>query len=127
MRCVLGVPLLLTGCMTLHHVQVGEVDNGGPLGAHRFEVSAEIGGLDEAAVAEVISHTLGDIFAYTSMGPRTGIPRRRHSLSGDLVEKMHRACPSGAITGIISRRETLHVPFGGTEYIRITGYCIVQG
>lgn len=116
----------MTGCMTLHHVQVGEVDNTGPMGAHRFEVSTEIAGLDEQAVASVISSGLGDIFAYGSMGPRTGIPHRSDDLTGDLVEQMLRACPSGAITGITSRRETLHVPFAGEESIRVVGYCIVE-
>lgn len=120
------LPLLLTGCMSLHHVQFGSIDNTAELGARPFDITVEVGGLDEEAVLGQLSSTLGSWMSYASMGPRTGIPRRADSLGGGVVEKMYEACPSGEITGVTSRRETLRVPFGGVEIIRITGYCIVR-
>lgn len=125
MRLVLAVPLL-AGCMHLHHVQLGEIDNTSELGARRFDVEVMVGGLDEEAVIAEVASSFSTIFSYGSMGPRTGIPRRRGSLSADIHDKVYEACPSGEVTGVTSRRETLQVPFGGVEILRVTGYCIVR-
>ena len=118
--------LILGGCVSLHHVQFGEIDNTAELGARPFDLTVEYAGLDEQAVLEQIAGDLASVTALFQMGPRTGIPRRVSDQADGIVEKMYEVCPSGEITGVTSRRETLRVPFAGVERIHITGYCLVR-
>ena len=69
---------------------------------------------------------LATIGSLVTMGPKTGVPGRRPILADSLVEQMYEKCPSGEITGVTSRRETVRAPFASVETIRIQGYCIAR-
>ncbi len=115
-----------SGCLTLFHVTVGDIDATKPDKMRRFEVELKAGGFDENAILEYISDTAYNIVDLGSMGPRTGRPLRKPSMGGSLIEELYKKCPSGNITGLLSTRENKYYFIYQTEIIRVSGYCILE-
>ena len=122
----MGVAALVatSGCLRVHHVQVGEIDATGPA-ARPFVLEVTTAGVDVGAVAGVAGvPVVSDIVTLFSQGPRTGIPTYVPGFVGDLQERLAEKCPTGRVTGLQVRRSSLVVPFAGEERVRIQGWCV---
>lgn len=125
MRCCLA--LLCTqmlGCATLHHVQIGEIDNRDYDNVSRFEVNMGRVSIDADNLLMELSNRGSDVLSLFSMGPRTGTPGGTAGISGDLLERLLDACPSGKITGLTSTRESTNYAYAANESVRVSGFCI---
>lgn len=133
----LGVLLVsITGCASAHQIQISDVDSTrGRLEAFQVQLNATgVSVKDGAAIAKALSSdpetkrkldTLETIVALTQMGPKTGDP----TLSGDWADSAAREllarCPSGRVTGVQTRRETMDYPVISGEIVTIKGYCVL--
>jgi hypothetical protein len=120
------IALSLSGCVTLHHISIGDIDNTQPDRTRRFEIEIEAAALNEEEIASAVSPWLYNSVAFFSMGPRTGNPRRNDSMGGSLLEQIYQRCPSGKVTGLTSRRETNALGYASIEVLRVSGYCIIE-
>lgn len=125
-----------SGCAHLHHVQVADIDSSqGEL--QPFEVKVNATGVsvsDSAELAKAMSNdaqtrknmdTAEAIIAMTQMGPKTGDPTFSDDWADAAAEKVLARCPSGHITGLTARRETMDYPVISGEIVTIKGYCIL--
>jgi hypothetical protein len=128
--------LLISGCAHLHHVQVADIDSSqGEL--EPFEVKVNATGVsvsDSAAVAKAMTtdsrteknlDTAEQIIALTQMGPKTGDPTFSDDWADEAAHKVLARCPTGRITGLSARRETMDYPVISGEIVTIKGYCIL--
>lgn len=129
--CTLGA----SGCAHLHQLQVTDIDSSqGEL--QPFEVKVNATGVsvsDSAELAKAMSNdartrknvdTAEAIIALTQMGPKTGDPTFSDDWADDAAQKVLLRCPTGRITGLTARRETMDYPVISGEIITIKGYCI---
>lgn len=129
--------LLTSGCVQLHHVQIGEIDNRNGYVKKPFDIKvSELGfNLEEAgSVARAMNggskraqkdvKQIQDIISLLQMGPKTGNPVFVEDYARDLGEKIRSACPSGRVTGLTSVREANKYPVISGEIVKITGYCL---
>jgi hypothetical protein len=125
--------LASTGCVSLHHAQLDEID------AQRghlkpFEIHASETGVDVKAVgaaASVVSRSktpsrIANIVALFEFGPKTGDPVFTDTFADQLAEQILVQCPSGRITGVMSLRESTKYYAVSGEYVTVRGYCIVD-
>ena len=114
----------MLGCAHLHHVQIGEIDNREHDNVRRFEVDLGRLSLDADNIVADLSTRGSTVLALFSMGPRTGTPGGIASISGDLLDRLIEACPSGHITGLTTTRESVNYGYAADESIRVSGFCI---
>jgi hypothetical protein len=133
---VLACAVASFGCARAHHIQVSDVDSSqGEL--QPFEVKVNATGVsvsDSAAVARAMSSdretrkqvdTLESIIALTQMGPKTGDPTFSDDWADEAAGKVLARCPTGQVTGVTTRRETMDYPVISGEIVTIKGYCIL--
>lgn len=138
MRASCLLPLLmlsLSGCAVLHHVQIGEIDNRTAQATLvPFDVKVSEMGLDVGQIGDMAKSTgtkggkqvddLARMVRNFQMGPRTGLPVYTDKYAEKLIYKIHQACPSGQVTGLVSIRENREYTAISGEIIKVTGYCI---
>jgi hypothetical protein len=130
-----GLALLSAGCAHLHQLQIADIDStGGTL--EPFEVSVNATGLsvhDSAEVAKLFAadqHSKNNIdnaeqiIAMTQMGPKTGDPTFSDNWADGAAQQVLERCPTGHVTGLSARRETMDYPVISGEIVTIKGYCI---
>jgi len=129
--------LLGTGCAHMHHVQFSEIDSSrGRL--EPFEIQVNDTGVsvhDGAALARAAASTSASatravntgeaIVALTQMGPTTGEPTFSDDWADQMLAKVLERCPSGQVTGLVARRETMKYPVMSGEIVTIKGYCVL--
>jgi hypothetical protein len=133
---VLACITLLGGCAHLHQLQIADIDaSQGEL--EPFEVQVNATGVsvsDSAALAKAMTtdsrskkniDTAEQIIALTQMGPKTGDPTFSDDWADSAAEKVLARCPSGHVTGMTARRETMDYPVISGEIVTIKGYCIL--
>jgi hypothetical protein len=124
------------GCATAHQVQISDIDSSrGTLQPFQVQVNATgFSASDAAAVAKSFSHdartqrdldNAESIIALTQMGPKTGDPTFSDDWADAAALKVLERCPSGRITGLTARRETMDYPVISGEIVTIRGYCIL--
>jgi hypothetical protein len=123
-----------TGCASLHHYEVGEIDSTeGRLTP--FELQVDETGVDvhqAISIAESVSterskkrlDKLDSAIALFQVGPSTGNPTFNETWADGLVPALRERCPSGRITGVSTVRETTSYPVVSGEIVTIKGYCI---
>ena len=131
--------LMLNGCVTLHHAQVGEVDSDIVLQGEYFEIMlSEVGvNVDEVVdFAQMFAgskegaenlEAIGELIKLFQMGPRTGNPVFYDDYSDQIFMKLSRTCPSGRISGLTAIRETADYSMISGEIVKLTGYCARRG
>jgi hypothetical protein len=133
-----AVLLALTsfGCAEAHHIQVSDVDSSqGRLEPFQIHVSATgISAEEGIEIAKAVSSdaetkrnldSLETIIALTQMGPKTGDPTLSDDWADAAAAKVLEQCPSGRVTGIVTRRETMDYPVVTGEIVTVRGYCIL--
>lgn len=127
---------ILTGCASLYHVQVGEIDNRTPLTPFEVMVSETTVSLDDlksisnATMNERNSAQANDILSFIQMfqmGNTTGTPVYNHQYVDRLYARLLDQCPSGQITGLTMVREAREYPVIKGEIIKIKGFCRQKG
>lgn len=127
--------VLGTGCASTHHVQFAEIDSTrGKLEPFEIQVSdTGVSVQDGAALAKAAAPnagmkqgagSIGLILALTQIGPKTGEPTFSDDWADRMVPKILDRCPSGEVTGLVARRETMKYPVISGEIVTIKGYCI---
>lgn len=137
-RCALvtSCGLGLFGCATAHHIQVSDIDSSqGELQPFVVRVNATgVSVSDSATVAKALASdretrenvdTLEAIIALTQMGPKTGDPTFSDDWADRAAQTVLARCPSGHVTGLTTRRETMDYPVISGEIVTIKGYCIL--
>ncbi len=124
----------LNGCAVLHHVQVGQVDNRAAFNAVPFEIMVNEAGVNVNEIGDIAKATnsragdgaseLADIIAVFQIGPRTGNPVYDDKYAEKIVFKIHDACPSGRVTGLMSIRENREYLVISGEIVKVTGFCL---
>lgn len=125
MRCL--VAFLFTqmlGCAHLHHVQIGEIDNREHDNVKRFEIDMGRARINTDNILYDLSSRGYNLLSVFSMGPRTGTPGGTAGISGELLERLIEACPSGHITGLTTTRESVNYGYAANESVRVSGFCI---
>lgn len=127
--------LSLSGCVYLHHVQIGDIDSRAVHNGRPFEIMVSETGvnLDEAAsIARALARSektqeqieqLRDIIQLFQMGPRTGNIVFNERYAEPILELLLARCPSGRISGLSSIREMKKYPVISGEIVKITGWC----
>ena len=123
---------LASGCVTLHRVQIGEIDNRNIWKRKKFEVVVSEVGVNlkvAGRVADRVSRSDkgsrgAKVVSYFQMGPKTGNPVYVKDFARRVYDKVRDACPSGRVTGLESIREKNDYYVGSGESVRITGYCL---
>jgi hypothetical protein len=122
---------LLAGCTFLHHAQIGDIDNSAGYRQVPFDIKLSETGVsldDVKKVAEALGSREGqagaEYLGYIQMGPRTGNPVYVERYAEELVQRIHSACPTGKVTGLVSIRESNKYPIISGEIVKVTGYCL---
>ncbi len=140
MRSILKCLILinLCGCVSLYHVQIGEIDQTPGYRLRPFDIKVSEVGFSQQEAAEIASamatnvktsetiKTISDIIALFQIGPRTGRPVYNDTYAKKLIFKIHKECPSGRITGLMAIRENRNYPVVSGEIVKITGYCMIK-
>jgi len=134
MKYLLLVLPFLVSCAALHHVQVGDIQTGKGYALIPFEIKVSEMGVDLGDVqniAKLANNSGGDglgdvagIIALFQLGPVTGAPVYDQRYAEKVIYQIYEKCPSGAVTGLNSIRETRKYPVISGEIIKITGYCM---
>ena len=129
------VSLILSGCASLHSVQLGDIDSQTVLRGEPFEIKVSELGLsteDIAAIGEALAKNsgnaeevgaVGDIIELFQMGPRTGNPTFSDDYTDNIRTILLQECPSGRVTGMMAIRETAKYPIVSGEIARLVGHC----
>jgi hypothetical protein len=131
-----GCALAASGCASAHQLQISDIDSSqGQLQPFQVQVSGTgFSVSDAAAVAKSFSSdarsqrdldTTESIIAATQMGPKTGDPTFSDDWADAASLKVLERCPSGRVTGLTARRETMNYPVISGEIVTIRGYCIL--
>lgn len=135
-KLIVFLPLLLSGCAVLHHVQLSDIDNRPQYAMVPIEVKVSETGVDLGEAKNISQSVLAsqrdrnnagdiaDIIRTFQMGPRTGAPVYSDKYAEKVIYQLHTQCPSGKITGVQSIRESREYPVIKGEIIKITGYCL---
>lgn len=126
----------VTGCASAHQIQIADIDSTqGQL--EPFEVQLNATGIsikDGAEIAKAVSSnpetkrnldTLEALIALTQMGPKSGDPTLSDDWADGAARELLARCPSGRVTGLQTRRETMDYPVISGEIVTIKGYCIL--
>ena len=124
------------GCAHLHQEQVSDIDSSqGTLQPFDIKVSGTgFSVSDGAEVASMMTNdqhtkdnikTMRDIVEMTQMGPKTGDPTFNDDWADAVALKLLQRCPTGRITGLNVRRETMDYPVISGEIVTVKGYCIL--
>jgi hypothetical protein len=126
--------LIVSGCASLHHVQISDIDNT-EKNQTRFDIKASETGLDVAQAASIAkavsanravrqaSNAASTIWALITYGPRVGNVTFSYNYADDLVTSLASVCPAGKITSLMSIRESNKYPVVSGEIVRLVGYC----
>ena len=127
--------LALLGCMRIHSIQVGEVNSPTVQDGERFEIKLSALGFSTKEIGEIAKmaastkqsqDTVDDISAIVGlfqMGPRTGQAVVDPRFSDRLITEVQKRCPAGAISGLMTIRETADYPGITGEIVKLVGYC----
>ena len=129
--------LNLFGCMRLHHVQLGDIDQTGDYTLRPFDIKVSETGVSIDQARAVAGQFAGQqdrenmgqiatILALIQMGPRTGKNVYSETYADNLDKLLRQECPSGRITGLMAIRETRDYPVISGEIVKVTGYCQVR-
>lgn len=126
---------LTLSCASLHHVQIGEMDQSAgkltPFDLKTNEFGIDVG--EAAHVAKAISHSKGfdkgvdtveNAWQMITFGPKTGAVIFSDTYASHMVEKIWELCPSRRVTGLFTIRESINYPIIKGEIVKIRGYCI---
>src|SRR5690606_18957706 len=108
---LLMIPFALAGCLRLHHVQIGDIDQSPGYELRPFDIKVSETGvsIDEARqVADAFagaqdSERMGkaaSIISMFQMGPRTGKNVYTDRYAEKMRELVLTECPSGRVTGL---------------------------
>jgi hypothetical protein len=124
------------GCAHLHQEELSDIDSSqGAL--QPFDIKVSGTGFSVSDGAEVASmmatdqrakdniKTMRDIIEMTQMGPKTGDPTFNDDWADAVALKLLERCPTGRITGLNVRRETMDYPVISGEIVTVKGYCIL--
>ena len=123
------------GCMTLHAVQIGEIDAQSILQGERFEIKLSAVGFSTEELGELASLAarnkedrdaagfITTIIELTQQGPRTGEPVVNPRFADRLYREILDRCPSGDVSGLMTVRETADYPGLTWEIVKVVGYC----
>jgi hypothetical protein len=127
--------LLITGCASLHHYQLGDIDaSRGKLTP--FEIQVDETGIDTQEALEVGKLAAGSkanrervsdaqaIVALFQVGYKTGDPTFSDDWADGMLAKVRDRCPSGRITGLTVVRESMNYPVVSGEIVTLKGYCM---
>lgn len=131
--CILFLAVSLSGCAALYHVQVGEVDSRSGPGTP-FDIKVSETGVSTEDIKTIGKATntqagknaseLADIVALFQIGHRTGNPVYDAKYAENLIREIHKVCPSGRVTGLMSVRESRNYPVISGEIVKIKGICL---
>ena len=131
---LMGFLMLETGCVALHHVQVGEVD-ARPGNIRMVDIKVSETGInldDAAAIARGVASSkrgkeaadeIREIIALFQFGPKTGNPVYVEDYARFVWEDLWAQCPSGNLTNLFMVRESNNYPVVSGEIVRIRGEC----
>ena len=123
--------LLTVSCARLDHIQIGNIDN-----THKkttpfsIKVSEQGYNLGEArSIARFLKASkegeeVLNIIAMFQMGPRTGNPVFVENYAENILDLIHKKCPSRKVKNLDVRREAVKYPVISGEIININGECI---
>ncbi len=128
--------LMCSGCASLHHIQVGEIDDDPDYVLRPLEIKINETGVniqEAGKIAKVLAKNsagraadqAASIIGLFQMGPRTGNPVYTDDYARDILQIIYEKCPSGRLTGLMSIRETRKYPVISGEIIKIKGYCML--
>jgi hypothetical protein len=127
--------LALLGCMRLHSVQIGEVSTATVQDGERFEIKLSAVGFSTREMGEIAkmaastkrerdtADSISAIVELFQMGPRTGDTVADPRFSDRLITEVRKRCPSGAVSGLMTVRETADYPGITGEIVKLVGYC----
>ena len=126
---------LTSGCVYLHHVQLGDIDNRKPGKMTPFDVKVSETGINLKEAEQIAGIFAGkqdqqnlkeirQIISLFQMGPTTGNGVYNETYAQNILKVIYQQCKSGRITGINAIRETNKYPVVSGEIVRVTGYCI---
>ncbi len=125
----------LLGCASLHHVQVGTIDNRNSQKMRPVEVMVSGTGVNIDDVKQLSNQILGskrggkqagqaaDTFDSFQMGPKTGEIVYDEHYADNVAQLLKEKCLQGKLTGITSIRETMKYPVISGEIIKFRAYC----
>lgn len=128
--------LSMLGCASLHHVQIGSIDNRSGKNLKPIEVLVSGTGVNMDDVKQVANQVLGskrggkqagqaaDTFDSFQMGPKTGEIVYNEKYADNVTQMLREKCPNGRITGVTSIRETMKYPVISGEIVKFRAYCI---
>lgn len=127
--------LVVSGCMTVHSVQLGDVDSTVVRGGERFEIKLSAIGFNTEEIAELVKiaasspqaqkrvDSMEDTVAMFQQGPRTGDTVVDPRFSDRMRDELRKRCPSGRVSGLMTIRETADYPGLSGEIVKLIGYC----
>jgi hypothetical protein len=128
---VLGA--MVTGCASLHHVEVGEMT---PAQADkRIEFKLSHTGWDVQQAAALVrfmspdsrvrsgAKTVSTVWQLLTFGPRTGEVTFNDTYADETFKLLAAACAPGRLVGFVTMRETAKYPVVSGEIVRVVGYC----
>jgi hypothetical protein len=130
---LLGLGLLSSGCASLHHAQLDEID--GQTGRlEPFEIHVSETGVNTravGAVASVAMHSskpsqIANIVSLFQFGPKTGDVVFDDKYADVVAQMILDRCPSARVTGLVSLRESTKYYAVSGEYVTVRGFCIVD-
>ncbi len=134
---LLTVPILLSACAQLHHVQIGEVESHPGFVQKPFDIKMSETGINIGEAKEISkifldqrqsqdADKIAGFIGLFQMGPRTGNPVYVKGYAKNLIQAIYERCPSGKVTGLTSVRETRKYPVVSGEIVKVTGYCLIR-
>jgi hypothetical protein len=130
---LLVVAPLASGCASLHHAQLDEID--AQTGHLRpFEIHVAETGVDTRAVGAVASAVaqsskpsqIASIVSLFQFGPKTGDVVFDDKYADVVAQMILDRCPSARVTGLVSMRESTKYYAVSGEYVTVRGFCIVD-
>lgn len=130
-----GCAFALSSCASLHHVEIGEIDNsrgqtvpvgvkGSELGVNVEEASQVANVLIQNKSFQRTSDTVSDVWKMITMGPKTGNLVFSDQYPDELPSKLLNSCPSRQLTGLNVIRESNRYPVLSGEIVQIRAQCI---
>ncbi len=133
-HCLFIALAFMSGCASLHHAQLGQIDNRQGRSGKPFVILMSETGVSAEEIGQIARVTnsragnaLGDaaaIIALFQMGPRTGNPVYSERYAERLLDRIYENCPSGQVTDLMSIREDRKYPVISGEIVKVTGLCL---
>lgn len=127
--------LVVSGCMTVHSVQLGDVDSTIVHGGQQFEIKLSALGFNTEEIADLVKiaasspqaqkrvESIEDTVAMFQYGPRTGDTVLDPRFADRMRHEIRSRCPSGRVSGLMTIRETADYPGLSGEIVKLVGYC----